>query len=471
MLRNLILLIVTLAVGLAAASGQSFWIDEGGTAFRAMMPTLKEWWQMILFLKGSDIQMASYMYYAWLWHQKLGFASEYALRLSNLPWLIITVFAFRRVRFWPLVCLLSPFVLYFVDEFRPYSMQIAAGACAAAALYRVIEGADREGFVGVHAVCGACLFLIACSLNGAVFAAGVSLGAVIIRPEWIRTRGFWMRTLPWLAASMAMGGFYVWTLMMGFRATKIESAGILNVLFGFYEMAGLLGLGPGKNELRRSLSAILPHLWILIPATACMAGAWWFGFYRWVETTPRHVVVGIVCAVALPILILTAAGAMMDFQVLGRHLSPAIPAVLLPLAHCLNVKESLRRAPLLLGLCACLLMLISSLGVRFSKRHAKDDYRQATEIAIAELAKGKRVLWQADMTSARYYAFRKGGMALMDAIQVLESEPPTGLMFADIIILNRPEIAYGNRNYQEEFRNNFFKLNTSFAGFEIWETQ
>lgn len=471
MFRNLILLIVIVAVGLAAASGQSFWIDEGGTAFRAMMPTLKEWWQMILFLKGSDIQMPSYMLYAWCWHQELGFVSEYALRLSNLPWLALTVFALRRVRFWPLVCLLSPFVLYFVNDFRPYSMQIAAGACATAALAQVIAGADKEGFVGINAVCGACLFLIACSLNGAVYAAGVAIGVMIIRPEWIRTRGFWLRAAPWLAVSLAIGGFYAWTLMMGFRATKIESAGLLNVLFGFYEMAGLLGLGPSKNELHRSLSAILPHLWILIPATACMAGTWWLGFFRWVGETPSRIVFGVVCAIMLPILILTVAGAMMDFQVLGRHLSPAIPAVLLPLAHSLNAKDSTQRAPFLLGVCACLLMLISSLGVRFSKRHAKDDYRQATEIAIAELAKGKRVLWQADMTAARYYAFRKGGMPLMDAIQVLESEPPTGLMFADIIILNRPDLAYGERNYQEEFRNNFFKLTTSFPGFEIWETQ
>ena len=471
MLRNIILLVVTIAVGLLAASSQSFWMDEGGTAFRAMMPTLKEWWRMILYLKGSDIQMVSYMFYAWFWHQKLGFISEYALRLSNVPWLVITVLSLRHVRFWPLVCLLSPFVLYFVNDFRPYSMQIAAGTCAAAALGRVIAGADREGFVGVHAVCGACLFLIVCSLNGAVYAAGVALSVIIIRPEWLRTRGFWLRAMPWLIASLAIGGFYTWTLMMGFRATEIENASILNVLFGFYEMAGLLGLGPGKNELRRSVSAILPHLWILIPATACIAVAWWFGFYRWAQATPRRIVVGVVCAVVLPVLILAVAGVMMDFRVLGRHLSPAIPAVLLPIAHTLNRKDSSRRVPLLFGVCACILMLISSLGVRFSKRYAKDDYRQATDIAIAELAKGKRILWQADMNATRYYAYRKGGVTLMNTIQVLESDAPTGLMFADIIILNRPDLTYRGRNYQEEFRTNFFTLKTSFTGFEIWETR
>jgi hypothetical protein len=467
MLHSIKLLVIAIAVGLAAASTQSFWMDEGGTAFRAMMPSLKEWWRMIIQLKGSDIQMASYMLYAWFWQQKLGFVSEYGLRLSNIPWLVLTVLVLRHVRFWPLVCLLSPFVLYFVNEFRPYSMQIAAGACAAAALGRVIAGTANENLMGVHAVCASCLFLIACSLNGAVYAAAVAIAVIIIRPEWIRTRGFWLRATPWLTASLALGGFYAWTMQMGFRAAEIHDAGILNVLFGIYEMAGFLGLGPGKEELRRSMTVILPYLWILIPAAACFAGAWWFGFYRWAGATPRRIVTGVVCAAVLPILLLAAVGMLMDFRVLGRHLSPTIPAVLLPIAHCLNTEVTSRRMPLLFGVSTCILMLASSLGVRFLERHSKDDYRQASSIVIDALKQGKRVRWQADMNATRYYAYRQGGASYINAIQQLESDPP-GLMFADLVIINRPDLRYQGKDHRQLLSRNSFELTKTFHGFEVW---
>jgi hypothetical protein len=468
--RSLLPATCAIAVGMAAISTQSLWMDEGGTMFRAMISGLGDWWRMLLHLRGSEVQMPVYMLYAWFWHQKLGALSEYALRLSNLPWLFLTVMVLRHVRFWPLVCLISPFVLYYVDEFRPYSMQIAAGACAAAALGRVISGVGREGFVGVHAVCGACLFLIVCSLNGAVYAAGLALGVVIIRPDWLRAGGFWLRAMPWLAASLAVGGFYGWTLMMGYRAAGVETAGVLNILFGFYEMAGLLGLGPGKDELRRSVSAILPHLWILIPASACIAGAWWCGFHRWAVTTPRRIVAGAVCAAMLPVLILTVAGLLMEFRVLGRHLSPAIPAVLLPIAHSLDLRGTSRKTPFFFGVCACVLMLVSSLVIRFSERHAKDDYRQATELALAELAQGKRILWQADMNAPRYYAYRKGGLPMVHRIQVLETDLP-GLMFADVVFINRPDHRYRNTDHQSLLKGNYFKLRHKFTGFEVWSLE
>ena len=44
----LILIAVALAVGAAAITQQSLWIDEGGPAFKSLMPTLKDWWQMTL---------------------------------------------------------------------------------------------------------------------------------------------------------------------------------------------------------------------------------------------------------------------------------------------------------------------------------------------------------------------------------------------------------------------------------------
>ena len=75
-----------LAVGALAISHQSFWMDEGNTAFKAILPTFAEWKFFTFRLGGSDVQMPAYMLLVWAW-AKAGFLSEYALRLINpAPW-------------------------------------------------------------------------------------------------------------------------------------------------------------------------------------------------------------------------------------------------------------------------------------------------------------------------------------------------------------------------------------------------
>lgn len=467
-IRYILAGLAAVAVGLAYTSRQSFWIDEGGTMFRAMIPGIGDWWKMMLHLRGSDVQMAPYMLYAWFWHQHLGALSEYALRLSNLPWLVLAVMVLARVRFWPLVCLISPFVLYFVNEFRPYTLQIAAGACAAAALGRVMRSRDRDDYTGAHAICSACLFLILSSLTGAVWAAGAACGAVVMRPDWPLSAGFWKRAWPWVTASLAAGAYYGYTMMLGYRATETADAGILNVLFGIYEMTGLLGLGPGKDELRGNLPAVFPYLWILVPSALCIGAAWLMGFISWARRIPPKHVAGAATAVLVPLLLLAMVGIAMEFRVVGRHLSPAIPAILLPIAVSLEGSGSMPRLSRILGICACVLMLTSSLGIRFLERHAKEDYRKATAMAISALKEGKRVWWQADMNCARYYAYRTGGYPLVHRIQELESDPPTGPMFADVIFVNRPDLRYRGQDYHTFLKRNYFHLSEKFPGFEVW---
>jgi hypothetical protein len=465
------LVVASLVVGLLSISSQSFWMDEGSTIFRAMTPTIKDWWTMMLQLRGSDVLMPVYMLYAWFWHQMVGATSEYALRMSNLPWLALTVVVLPRVRFWPVVCLLSPFVLYFVNEFRPYSMQIAAGACAAAALGRWMEGASHPGFRGVNAICASCLLLIVCSLTGAIWAVGVAVGTVLSRPECLRRMDFWRPAVLWIIAALLAGGYYVLMMFKGYRAAGIQDAGILNVMFGLYEMVGLLGLGPGKNELRRSLSSVIPHLWLLVPGALCIGAAWLCGLSSWARNAPRKALIGAAAAVLVPLLLLSVIGIVMDFRVVGRHLSPMIPAILLPLAACLSAEGPRRKTTLIMGGVACSFMALSALNVRLLERHANDDYRRASAIAFKALKEGKRVWWQADMNATRYYAYREGGMKLVNAIQVLESDIPTSMIATDIIVINRPDLKYRGVDYQSEFKRNFFKQEAVFTGFEIWKSE
>lgn len=463
-------MLAAILAGLAAITNQSLWMDEGSGAFKALIPNIKDWWAMTLRIGGSDVQMPVYMFLLWLWHQA-GAVSEFALRSVNLPWLVIMALALRRVRFWPLVCLCSPFVLYYVGELRPYTMQMAAGALAAAGLAKVIAGKDESGFAGLHLTAGAALLLSVSSLTAAVWAAGAWLGLLIIRTDWLGRKEFWMKILPWIFGSAIIGGYYLFTLLQGYRAAGTGGSSVLSLGFGVYEMLGLMGLGPSRNELRADPKSILTCLPLLLPAILCISGAWFIGFSTWLKTVTPRVVIAIACAVLAPVLVLLVVGLTNDFRILGRHLSPAIPAVLLPIATAFNRKGSINPRGAAVASLAMLFMIGSAAGLRFHERHARDDYRKATAIAIEALQEGKRVWLQADMNATRYYAYKQGGMPFINAIQILESDPPTSLMFTDVVIINRPDLRHRGVDYRAELKRNFFELDGTFTGFEVWSSK
>lgn len=468
--KSLCIAACAVLMGLCFITRQSFWMDEGSTVFKALIPDLGEWWRMTLRLGGSDVQMPIYMFLAWAW-AKLGAASEYAMRLVNLPWLVIGALALRRIRFWPLVFLTSPFVLYYAGELRPYAMQAAAGAVAAAAMFRVHEGTRlQDPFRGLHATAIAVLFLSATSLTGAVWAAGLCVGVVVMRPEWIRSAGFWKRAVLWIPAGILVAAFYAFTLVKGYRAAGSEG-GLASLLFGIYELTGLLGLGPGRNEIRADPRCILQALPVLIPAMSVIAAAWFRGTAIGLGQLPLRTRIAIVSCVALPLVFLAGVGILMDFRVLGRHLSPLLPAVLIPLALCLDRTANRNWRWPLVAVASLTFTIASSILLRTLEKHARDNYRQASVLVFKALDEGKRVWWQADMNATRYYAYQKGGFPMVHAVQVLESDIPSSLLSADMVVINRPDLRYRGKDYRSELERNDFHLDSAFTGFEIWSAR
>ncbi|QTN32163.1 hypothetical protein HZ994_07410 [Akkermansiaceae bacterium] len=467
-LSTLGLVVLALAVGAAAITKQSFWMDEGSAAFKALMPDFKTWWKMNLELEGSDVQMPIYMISLWAWEKVMG-NTEYALRAINLPFLVLMVVALRNVRFWPLVCLTSPFVLYYVGELRPYTMQMAGGAIAAAALIAVARG--RKGSLdGLHALLGAALFLCLSSLSAVIWAGGLALGAIVIRPDWLKAKGFWLRSLLWSPPFLAIGAFYAWTLLGGYGAAA-HGGSILSIGFAAYEMIGLLGLGPSRNELRSSPAAILPQLAWLLPAAACLCAAWCLGIRKWFSENPARNILGAACATLLPILALAIIGILMDFRVLGRHLSPVIPAFLLPIAICFGALAK-NKAALAFASLAVLIGIASTASLRFQEKHARDDFREATNIASKAITEGKAVLWQADLSTPCYYAYRKGGVpAFHWMLTSLKSEAPSSYMFADLVVIHRPDIGYSGQDHEKILKEAAFDLKETLTGFEIWKNR
>jgi hypothetical protein len=216
--------------------------------------------------------------------------------------------------------------------------------------------------------------------------------------------------------------------------------------------------------------ALVPQLVWLLPAAACLFAAWLFGLRQWLKSTPGRAAAGVAVAVVLPVLILAVVGAMADFRVLGRHMSPVMPAVLLPFCLCLSGTTT-RGLQLIAGTLAILVSLTSAAFLRFDPRHARDDFRAATSMALDAHAKNQTVLWQADIGTPYYYAFRKGGWPRVHAFQTLYSNQPSGTMFADLIFMNRPDIGYKNRDHRKIMEQAAFEPVTSITGFEIWKNR
>lgn len=461
--------LLSILVGVAFISRQSFWMDEAGPAFKALMPTMKDWWFMTLRIGGSDTQMPFYMFILWVW-EKIAPPGEFAMRAINLPWLVLAAISLRRFRWWPLVCLTSPFVLYYVGELRPYMMQIAGGSLAAAGLVKIATSDDGKKLTGLHTVASASLILSVSSLTAAIWAAGLWIGVFIMKPEWLRRGLFWKHISPWALAALITFGYYVFTLLRGYQAAGVESGSILSVFFGFYEMIGLLGLGPSKEALRESIKSLNPYLPILFPAFLVILIAWLCGLKTWLANTPRRTVIAVACMVVLPIIFLTTIGMIKDFRVLGRHFSPLIPAVLLPVALAMEGR-SRGNIRCILAVTAIGFGFSSALLLRLAERHSRDDFRQASSVALDALGKGQHVSWRSDMNAMRYYAYLKGGMRLVNAVQVLEASPPT-LLTSDLVILNRPDLKFRDYDYKAEFRRNDLEIDpTKIHGFEIWRSR
>lgn len=471
--KRLSAVLLAVAVGFLAVSGQSLWMDEANTVMKALMPGLKEWKTLLMHFGGSDVQMPVYMFMVWCW-EKAGAQSEYVLRLVNLPWLVVGALALSRFRWWPIVFLSSPFVWYYAGELRPYAMQIAGGCVSAWSLVLVMEGRSREKqWRGLHAAAGGALLLVASSMSAAVWAAGLWLAVVVLRTDWLARGGFWLRVSPWLLLIGGFGTYYSYTLFEGYRAVTSGGGGLWSMGFGFYELIGMVGLGPGRNDLRVDPLTVTAWLQFVLPAALLVGTVWAKGVLSLCSGASGRMRLAVGLAVGFPLVVFVGIGELMDFRVLGRHLSPLLPAVVLPLAYALDgfVSERplSRRFWRIMAAGAVTVMFASALSVRFSPRHARDDFRGAAAVALQAFEQGKVVWWRADMNVARYYAYRRGGMSLVQAIQPWESNRPASLLGTDLVIVNRPDLYGFGQDDREELRDNYFELSdTQFHGIEVW---
>lgn len=474
--------------GVVAVTTQSFWMDEASAAMSATQPTLAGWWQYLSSHHGSDHQMPFYMLYLWGWVKVFG-CTEWILRAANLPWLLAGWLALpRRLSTGVFLALASSsFLWFYLNEARPYVMQISSSLILAGALIRLLDPPaglaakdekKHECFWG-GIFCLGLVLLSGSSMLGMIWATAAAGGLIAglgARRAWRLVCAGWTFFLTAALILAGLSWYYFWTLQQGSRATP-GTMGIKNILFIFYELAGFAGLGPGRGDIHgngheafRSVFIVPLMLYALALGTVIVAGVW----PAW-RTLPRRAGGWLTAAIGGAALILLLVGATQHFSVLGRHFAPLGTAGLLLLG--LGLQRLLaaggwRRWAALAWL---LLSVVSALSLRFCERHEKDDYRTAAQFALAAQAKNQRVWWCADGTTGWYYGVPLSPTGLpaatVDQIWNISNLPGpwlAGQPVPDVLILSKPEHYDGWNSVRDYLKQYRFQCVRSFSVFTVW---
>ena len=418
-------LFAALAVCVFMPSSQSLWIDEAGTALFAEPQSLTAWWDALRSWIDSERLMPLAMLATWLGAQVLG-DGEWALRGINLVWAWAAVAAFARIGkvrglWWlPLLFVAQPFLWFYVNEARPYAMQIAAGAWLLAALVTCRE--ERGG----SPQCWVPHFAIA-----SVVLAGASLlGAVVLAPFWGALAFHYLRLQRWprgrarlwlggsLAALLLLAAYYGWSLAAGAGAAKVWQLSPASIGFAGYQFLGFGGLGPERVALRElgrgGMGALFAGLKPYALPLGALAAAYALALLRPLGRADRRGRLLEACALPLGLGIAGFAGILALAWIVGftfwdRHVAALFPALVYACAEFLRAgSRPLRLLPAAAGLLLGLLLLGSSAQLRWNPRHGHDDYRSAAQAASTAIAAGRRVWWVANDRPAHYYELPLG---------------------------------------------------------------
>ena len=415
--------LIQVGIMLLAISNESLWIDEFWTAHFADMHSFKAFYELLLVPSGSQTPLHFLHFYLW---GLLAPAGEFMLRLANLPLFVAGQLAvFWALRGYPrkfatlflTLSALHPMVWQYANEARPYVMMYAGAQMILAFLLHLhatgADGRTASPLFLMSFVLGGIL-LFGASLLGAFWVFAASAYVLLHHLRKSNWRELLQGVNPlllglFLAVVTLLTAYYLNSLLKGAGASRLASSTPSTVLFAAYEVLGLAGIGPGRLELRSlGPAALAPHAIGLLAAAATLLMVLAVGLNEARARLGTRQLLLTGALGLLPVAIVIFSGFAMHWRVLGRHLIAALPLLNLVLALGLATLLQAdarpgRRVQWMLAIAALLFLVGSSISLRFSEQHRKDDYRTAAALAQAALAQGQRVWWAADVIGARYY--------------------------------------------------------------------
>ncbi len=473
---TVIVLTASIVLIFSAISNQSIWIDEAMTANYARMETSGELFRSLWRDKKSEAQMPLGMYLAFLGEKLFGH-SEYALRIPNLLWLSLGIWAFALIgkrigAVWlPLLLAVHPMVWHYADEARPYALQIGLAALllwATAGLMsdrRVTGGVLAAFWLSAIALCATSL------LAAIIFTGWLAVLLVICRDKIPRiSPGQKIFSTAALLALTLIGIYYLSTIWRGAGGARYWDVSLANLLFVGFEFGGFMGFSPGRIVLRTTaqegiggLPAVLrPYLAPLVG----LAAVYLFFIARLPAVVGRAgdnrdrslyrfclAAIGI-CGSGLWIICY-----IVRFPFWGRHLVPLLPPVLLLLAGA-ALKMSRAARGILVGLLLALL-LAGSINQRFNKQHQKDDYRTVAALARAAEDEGKSVFWAACLVTAAYYDYEP-------ALHYPADPGREDWRNADMVVYSKADLFDPAGHIRRWLDSAPYKLSEQYPAFTIW---
>jgi hypothetical protein len=481
--------LAVICVGAAAITSQSFWIDEVSTAIIANQPSLADCWHAMAVDKGSSMQMPLYIAYIWGWEKLFGHA-EWVLRAANLPWLALGLLALPRGQvFLLLVVILSPFTWFYVNEARPYAMQLGASLMMLGALWHLTQADnDRERsrsegtaetlwtsafLLGLVVVAGSSLLgviWVAAALGSAVAVLGISKMAVLLKRHQIQMILF-------LAILSGLAFYYLHSLKAGAQASY-GTTSASNVLFAAYEVLGLAGFGPGRGQIReQGLSAFYPYFLLLGLHVVALGIVLVAGCRSVLRRASARTLILVFAWFSGACLLLITAGVVKHVSLLGRHFTPVVSVTFALTAAGIVYLWQGSKVGKVVATGFLALSLGSSLCIRLAERHAKDDYRQAATLAQEAVAQGQVVCWSGSAMCADYYGlhFAPTNTSPGHGFAWLANSPTAEVVAAkpvpDLVVLSRPDMHDRRGAVQQFLTLRHYKLVQTLPAVTFWRKE
>ena len=166
-------------------------------------------------------------------------------------------------------------------------------------------------------------------------------------------------------------------------------------------------------------------------------------------------------------------GIFKDFRILGRHLTPILPPLILATSAALGFWHTKYGVKAIFTICFLLVCAFSSFSLRWLSRHRKDDYRGAANLAQIALTNEKKVWWAADSAAAFYYgiSISNQGNIPNSAILTLQEDKELLLQrpLPDLVIFSKPDIYDANGNLSHYIKAARLQKKNSLQSFTIWE--